>query len=206
MASILRTTVRVSLAVFVGMSLYLIATFISLWSAGRFQTDERAEAIVVMGAAQYDGVPSQMLESRLQHALTLFEDGMAPVIAVTGGKKEGDRFTEASTSRRWLMDRGVPSSAIIFEDKGTSTWDSLSKLAPVLRDANIDHVLVSTDQWHVQRSVLSLRELGFSATASPVPNGVWTSVFRSPMKYAKEIIGVGVGRLISFKTLLSITG
>ncbi len=189
-----------------GIAFYFLTVFISIWTAGRTNSNTNAEAIVVMGAAQYDGVPSQMLESRLQHALNLYEDNRAPVIAVTGGKREGDRFTEAETSKRWLTERGVPQTAIIMESSGTSTWESLSNLAPVLQDANIQKVLVSTDQWHVQRSVLSLRELGFSATASPIPNGLWNGVVRSPVKYAKEIFGVGVGRIVGFKTLLSITG
>lgn len=206
MASFLRSTARISLAVSAGMALYFFATFASLVCAGRFTTQKTADAIVVMGAAQYDGVPSKMLERRLQHALQLFNDARAPVIAVTGGKKQGDRFTEAATSRRWLTDRGVPRSGIIMESSGSSTWESLSNLAPVLHEANIHNVLVSTDQWHVQRSVLSLRELGFSATASPISNNWFADISRSPVKYVKETIGVSVGRLLGFKTLLSITG
>lgn len=191
---------------FVGTLLYCAVVFTSLVTAGRNQNDTSAQAIVVMGAAQYDGVPSNMLKARLEHALTLFKEKRAPVIAVTGGKMQGDRFTEAATSRRWLTDRGVPASSIIMESKGASTWESLNNLAPVLRSANITSVLVSTDQWHVQRSVLSLRELGFTATPSPVASGIVSNVFRWPLKYVKETVGVALGRVVSFKTLLSITG
>ena len=85
------------------------------------------DAIVVMGAAQYDGRPSPQLAARLDHAVSLWNDGLAPMVIVTGGNQEGDRFTEASTSAAYLVERGVPSSAIVQEDAGSTTHDSLDR-------------------------------------------------------------------------------
>ena len=154
-----------------------------------------------MGAAQYDGTPSPMLEARLAHALELYNAGYASRIAVTGGKQSGDRFTEAATSRRWLKDRGVPVENIFGEATGRSTWESLQNLSPVLREQGMQRVIISTSAWHVQRSVLTLRELGFTTIASGAPSS-------TPDAYRelKETIGVSLGRIIGFKRLFSITG
>lgn len=188
------------------MFLYAVLTFVSILSVGRLDAGDPADAVVVMGAAQYDGTPSPMLESRLRHALDLYMQGRVKVIAVTGGKIPGDRFTEAAASRRWLTDRGVPSSVIIREDYGRSTWESLSSLAPILQKNNISSVLVSTDRWHMQRCLLSLRDLGIEAKASATDTSPLQGVQRAWVKYAKETVGVGLGRIIGFDRLLSITG
>lgn len=188
------------------MCLYVAITFISIVSVGHSDTGGTADAVVVMGAAQYDGTPSPLLESRLQHALDLYNQGRVRIIAVTGGKIPGDRFTEAAASRRWLTDRGVPSSAIIREDVGRSTWESLSSLAPVLRMNNISSVLVSTDRWHMQRCLLSLRDLSIEAKPSATATSPLQGVQRAWGKYVKETVGVSLGRIIGFDRLLSITG
>ena len=201
-----RSSFRVACAVVIAMCLYAAITFVSILSVGHSDNGEPADAVVVMGAAQYDGTPSPLLESRLQHALDLYRQGRVRFIAVTGGKIPGDRFTEAATSRRWLTDRGVPASAIIREDVGRSTWESLSSLVPVLRQNNISSVVVSTDRWHMQRCVLSLRDLGIQAQPSATDTSPLQGARRAWGKYLKETIGVGLGRIIGFDRLLTITG
>lgn len=188
------------------MCLYTTITFISILYVGHSDAGENADAVVVMGAAQYDGTPSPLLESRLQHALDLYNQGRVKIIAVTGGKIPGDRFTEAAASRRWLTDRGVPSTVIIREDVGRSTWESLSSLAPVLRKNNISSVLVSTDRWHMQRCLLSLRDLDVTAYSSATATSPLRGAQRAWGKYVKETAGVSLGRIIGFDRLLSITG
>ena len=201
-----RSAFRISCAMAIAMCVYAAITFVSILSVGHSDAGESADAVVVMGAAQYDGTPSPLLESRLQHALDLFKQGRVRIIAVTGGKLPDDRFTEAAASRRWLMDRGVPSSVIIREDVGRSTWESLQSLAPVLRSNKIQSVLVSTDRWHMQRCVLSLRELGMRTMPSATVTSPLQGAQRAWGKYAKETIGVGLGRIIGFDRLLTITG
>jgi uncharacterized SAM-binding protein YcdF (DUF218 family) len=201
-----RSSFRVASAVAIAMFLYAIMTFFSILSVGHSDKGESADAVVVMGAAQYDGTPSPLLVSRLQHALDLYKQGRVRIIAVTGGKLPADRFTEAATSHRWLTDRGVPSSVIIREDIGRSTWESLKSLAPVLQSNKIQSVLVSTDRWHMQRCVLSLRELGIRAMPSATATSPLQGAQRAWGKYVKETAGVGLGRIIGFDRLLSITG
>lgn len=201
-----KSSLRIAFAVAIAMVLYAGLTFITVLTVGHTDAGEKAEAVVVMGAAQYDGTPSPLLESRLQHALEIYQKGRVSFIAVTGGKMPGDRFTEAATSRRWLTDRGVPAAAIFGEDQGRSTWESLDYLAAVLQARGVSNVLVSTDHWHMQRCVLSLRELGIQAEPSATSTSPLQGIKRAWGKYAKETIGVAVGRIIGFDRLLSITG
>ena len=205
----MRAFVRSALVLTVGVCLALVSyvgiAAVSLKWAGTHQYKKTVDAIVVMGAAQYDGVPSPLLESRLQHALDLWKQKQAPVIAVTGGKRPGDRFTEGDTSRRWLTDRGVPVADIIVESVGQSTWESIKNLAPLLNNAEIRSVVVVSSSWHVQRAALSLEDLGFSAHSSASPDGV-LSGSTEKSKLIREIAGVSLGRIIGFGTLFDITG
>jgi uncharacterized SAM-binding protein YcdF (DUF218 family) len=199
----LRSAFTIALATALAMFLYVMFIATSVMWAGSHNTTQNADAIVVMGAAQYDGIPSPLLESRLAHALELWIAKRAPLIAVTGGKRVGDRFTEAATSRRWLTDRGVPASSIVSEESGTSTWQSLENLSPVLSQADVGSVIAVSSSWHVERVTLSLRELGFTASSS-APTG---STGREALtKTAKEVVGVAIGRIIGFGALFDITG
>lgn len=202
----MKSVFRIACAVVVAMALYVGLTFITVLTVGHSDSGEKADAVVVMGAAQYDGTPSPLLESRLQHALDVYQEGRVSFIAVTGGKMIGDRFTEAAASRRWLTDRGVPASVIFGEDEGRSTWESLNKLSTVLAARNISHVVVSTDRWHMQRCLLSLREMGIHAQPSATSTSPLQGMKRAWGKYVKETVGVAVGRIIGFDRLLSITG
>jgi uncharacterized SAM-binding protein YcdF (DUF218 family) len=95
----------------------------------------RADAIVVLGAAQYDGRPSPVLRARLDHAVALYHGGFAPRLIVTGGNRRGDRATEAGVGRQYALARGVPDSAILIESEGRSTRESLRAAAVLLRHA-----------------------------------------------------------------------
>ena len=137
------------------------------WQA---RTDEArpADAIVVMGAAQYNGRPSPVFRARLEHALDLYNRGLAPVIVVTGGSSPGDQFTEGDTAAAWLADRGVPPEAVLVEREGRNTWDSVQGVPALLPVEGSDVIAVS-DGFHLFRSELMLRELGYSAYSSAAP-------------------------------------
>jgi uncharacterized SAM-binding protein YcdF (DUF218 family) len=205
----MRAFVRSALVLTVGACLGLVSyggiAAASLAWTGKHQDTEVVDAIVVMGAAQYDGAPSPLLASRLEHALDQWKQKKAPLIAVTGGKRSGDRFTEGDTSRRWLTDRGVPAARIIVESVGHSTWESVENLAPLLSEAKVHSVVVVSSSWHVQRAELSLEELGFRAYSSASPDGV-LSGSSEKSKLIREIAGVSLGRIIGFATLFDITG
>ena len=205
MCAFVRSALVLTVGVCIALVSYVGIAAVTLTWAGTHQYTKTVDAIVVMGAAQYDGVPSPLLASRLQHALDLWKQKQAPVIAVTGGKRAGDRFTEGDTSRRWLTDRGVPAANIIVESVGRSTWESIENLSPLLNNANLHSVVVVSSSWHVQRAELSLEELGFRAHSSASPDGV-LSGSSEKSKLIREIAGVCLGRVIGFGTLFDITG
>ncbi|HZI44640.1 MAG TPA: YdcF family protein [Ilumatobacter sp.] len=185
--------------------LYYVVTLIQVVRAGRQTDPSPAEAIVVLGAAQYDGRPSPQLAARLDHALELYEQGVAPVVMVTGGNQPGDRFTEAEASAEYLVDRGVPETAIMREDEGRTTYESLDAAADQLRDAGLDEVVLVTDPYHSLRSRLIAEEVGLDADLSPTPTSVVTgwSSFRRELA---EAGGVAIGRIIGFDRLSDLTG
>ena len=117
---------QVLAGVFALVALYFLVTLWQVWSTGRSDEARAVDAIVVMGAAQYDGRPSPQLEARLDHVVDLWPDGNAPLVVVTGGNRPGDRFTEAEASANYLEEAGIPESAILQEGEGTSSYESLA--------------------------------------------------------------------------------
>ena len=130
--------------------------------------DQRsAGAIVVLGAAQYDGRPSAVFAARLDHAVDLYLAGIAPYLVVTGGKLEGDRTTEAAVARAYALERGVPADRILMEDLGRSTLESLRGVAEVLRESGIRNAVFVSDRTHMLRVLLMARDQGIEAWGSP---------------------------------------
>jgi uncharacterized SAM-binding protein YcdF (DUF218 family) len=148
-----------------------VAGFMSaIYLEARSDEARQVDAIVVMGAAQYNGRPSEVLAARLDHALMLYEQGYAPVIIVTGGKMDGDVYTEAGTSEQYLLDRGVPQSAIFMEDEGRDTWASMQGVAEVADARGIESVLIVSDGFHLFRSERMAGAVGLDAYTSPAPD------------------------------------
>lgn len=200
-----RWWLRVALVIVAALLAYYL---ISLWQvvrAGRPNEPDRAEAIVVLGAAQYDGRPSPQLAARLDHAADLFDAGVASVVMVTGGNRPGDRFTEAEASANYLVDHGVPVDAILREDQGSTTYESLAAASDVLLAAGLDEVVLVTDPYHSLRSRLIAGEVGLDAVTSPTPTSVVTG-WESFERHVIEAGGVAVGRIIGFERLSGITG
>ena len=124
-----------------------------LWHASRDRAD-KAEAIVVLGAAQYRGRPSPVLRARLDHAIGLYARGLAPRIALTGGTAEGDTASEALVSRAYLLQAGVPDSVLLLENEGRTTSQSLTRVAQMLRSRDLERVILVSDPFHVFRASL----------------------------------------------------
>ena len=139
-----------------------------IWDQSHNDEVRAADAIVVLGAAQYNGRPSPILQARLDHALYLYEEQLSPTVIVTGGKREGDRFAEADAAEMYLEGEGVPSEAILAEDEGTTTLESLERVHEMSLDAGIDTVLLVSDPLHSERVKTMAQDLGFEeAWTSP---------------------------------------
>jgi uncharacterized SAM-binding protein YcdF (DUF218 family) len=177
---------------------YVGVTFVQVWMASRRDGDRSAEAIVVLGAAQYDCRPSPVLQERLDHALEMYEAGTAKTIVVTGGRQEGDRCTEATASAEYLLAAGVPDADVLREVRGTNSWESLAAAARILRDEGMTQVVLVTDGYHALRVQAIADELGLDASVSPSGNG------GSVRDYVEETAAVAVGRIIGFRRLVDL--
>ena len=196
-----RSLRRFSLWCAVALALYVVVTFAQVVLAGRQQLTSSAEAIVVLGAAQYDGRPSPQLEGRLLTAIDLWNDGSAKYFIVSGGRQEGDRFTEAETSRNVALDSGVPDSNILFEDEGTTTWESLQGVAQIVQQYEISSVILVTDPYHAMRASLIAKRSGINvAGVAPVQDSV-VSGFSSLRRHLIETAGVAIGRVTGFQQI-----
>jgi|APMI01.1.fsa_nt_gi uncharacterized SAM-binding protein YcdF (DUF218 family) len=154
-----------------------------------------ADAIVVLGAAQYGGRPSPVLRSRLDHALALWKDGQAPRVVVTGGRRPGDLISEAAASRRYLVRRGVPNQAILLEPAGRTSLASVegaASLLGALRDSTPrgradglpthPRVLLVSDPFHMLRLDVLARLYGMQPLPSPTRTSP-ISANRAVMEY-----------------------
>ena len=184
---------------------YLVVSLAQVWWVGRQHFAGRADAIVVMGAAQYDGRPSPQLQARLDQVIVLWNEGAAPVVIVTGGNQPGDRFTEASTSSEYLQERGVPASAILSEDSGRSSWESLQNVAELADRHGIGSVILVSDPFHSLRIRLMAEELGLRADTSSTRTSPVRG-FAAFEKHVQEAGGVALGRVLGFERTESLLG
>jgi uncharacterized SAM-binding protein YcdF (DUF218 family) len=130
-----------------------------------------SDAIIVLGAAQWNGRPSDVFEARLERALDLYEDGYAPLIVVTGGNQPGDIYTEGEVGEAWLQQRGVPDDAIVVENSSRSTLGNLEGARESLGDRDVGSVIIVSDGFHLFRAKVMARHLGWTAHGVPVDDG-----------------------------------
>jgi len=159
---------RLLLATLVGVTLLAAYTTFRIWQQG--DRDDRAvpvDAVVVLGAAQYDGVPSDVFRARITHAIELVLNGVADRLVVTGGRLPGDRFSEAGVARALALANGIPADHILAETTGRDTRSSLVNVAEVLRREGLHRALFVSDRTHMLRVLVIARELGIEAYGSP---------------------------------------
>jgi uncharacterized SAM-binding protein YcdF (DUF218 family) len=146
-------------------------TAFRVWYVARADDRQPVDAVVVLGAAQYDGQPSSILAARLRHAQALYDDGLAPRIVTTGGSRAGDTYTEAEAGRRYLIGRGVPAAAVVAVGEGTDTLGSLRAADALARRDGWSTALVVSDPWHSLRARTMARDSGLAAWTSPTRSG-----------------------------------
>jgi uncharacterized SAM-binding protein YcdF (DUF218 family) len=179
---------------------YYVITVYQVWRASRHDGAQPSEAIIVLGAAQYNGKPSPVFKARLDHAADLYNDGIAPTIVVTGGKIPGDRFTEAGAGADYLHTLGIPDDAILRETTSRNSWESLRASARFLKARGATRVVLVSDPFHSLRIRLIAEENGLDATTSPTH----TSPIHGLAAW-RRILGEGVrvaaGRIFGFGRL-----
>ena len=156
-----------------GLAILLVgvaATTFRIWQQGEQDERRPADAIVVLGAAQYDGRPSPVFEARLGHAVDLWKAGLAHTFVVTGGRIPGDTTTEAAVARAYAIAHGVPADAIIGEDQARNTLGSMRSVAALMRDHGLHTALFVSDPTHMLRVLRMAADLGIEGYGSPTPS------------------------------------
>ena len=181
--SALRWAPRIVLGALVVALLLVGGTAVRVWQLGR--TDERqpVDMIVVLGAAQYDGEPSPVFRARLQHALELYEEGVAPRIVTVGGAAAGGAFTEAQAGEQWLVENGVPGQALLPVDEGRDTFESFEAVAAVAEQRGWRSAVLVSDPWHSLRSRTMASDVGLDATTSPTKRGPVVQTRETQFRY-----------------------
>jgi uncharacterized SAM-binding protein YcdF (DUF218 family) len=156
----------------------LVATFAAVWRAAHTDdasTVERADAILVLGAAEYDGRPSPVFAGRLEHAQLLYDQQRAPLVMVLGGGQPGDITTEAEAGRDYLVEQGLPADAVVAEPVGHSTLESLRAAASYMRDHGLQSAFLVSDPWHNLRVRRMASDLGIDGFVSATWHSAATS-------------------------------
>jgi uncharacterized SAM-binding protein YcdF (DUF218 family) len=180
---------------------YAALSIFAVWSAVRADDRyEKFDAIIVLGAAQYNGKPSPVLKRRLDHALLIYKSHRKSLVVVTGGRQQGDKTTEASAAAKYLIKRGVPDARIEREVQGTDTYESIAASARFLKRARITRVLFVTDGYHAARVRGIGREVGLKSFVSSVGGA------GSASRLARESLAVGLGELVSYRRLSAFLG
>ena len=153
-------------------ALFVAATAAHVWYFARSDDRAPADTIFVLGSAQYDGVPSNWLASRLNHAADLYNEGVAPTIVTVGGKAEGDRYTEAQAGKNYLVDSlGIPAEAVVEINEGVDTLTSAQAFASLAPEYGWGSSVVVTDPSHSLRATEMVEDQGMEAWGSPTRQG-----------------------------------
>jgi uncharacterized SAM-binding protein YcdF (DUF218 family) len=156
----------------------LIALVIPTWAIARTwyvannETIRKADAIVVMGAAQLDGRPGEVLTARLKETKRIYDNNFAPRIFTLGAGAPGDRFTEAGSGKNWLASQGIPRRVITAVTKGRDTFTSIEAFSTAARKSKVRDIIIVTDPYHCLRSITMAEDKGFTASCSPTRVGI----------------------------------
>ncbi|WP_409333059.1 YdcF family protein [Trujillonella humicola] len=151
--------------------LLIASTAAAIWWTARQDSRPASDAIVVLGSAQYNGVPSSIFEARLEHALRLYGAGVAPVVVTVGGKAAGDQFTEAEAGQQYLARSGIPAGALLAVEEGVDTLESMRAVGRVFAERGWTTAVLVTDPWHAMRAERMAEDAGIEAESSPTRQG-----------------------------------
>ena len=187
------------LAVVLLLSSLLWAAYLALQVVAAGERDERrpADAVVVLGTGEIWGWPSSPFSARLDHALSLYEDGVAPLVIVAGGDPEGDSYTEAAAGGRYLEHHGLPSEALLTVG-GDNTYQNLLETKTLAEREGLESVLLVSERFHMLRSLVMAEDLGMQAYGSPTStsprdhNPAWRFYYtlREVAAYAAYVLGL----------------
>lgn len=182
-------------SVLVGL-LLVSGTAYHVWHVARADERRPVDILVVLGAAQYHGEPSDVLRSRLEQVLGLYQQGLAGHVVTVGGRQTGDEYTEAQASKRWLVERGVPADRIVEVDEGSDTLGSMDAVADLAAERGWRTSLIVSDPWHLLRAQTMAEDFGLRAWSSATRDGPTGQTFEAQASYiARETTAMVYYRL-----------
>jgi uncharacterized SAM-binding protein YcdF (DUF218 family) len=194
---------RVFAAAVLAVLLVIASTALAIWWNARQDSRQDADAIVVLGSAQYNGVPSSIFAARLEHAKNLYEAGVAPVIVTVGGKATGDQFTEAEAGRDYLASEGIPRDALLAVPEGVDTLESMRVVSTAFDERGWHSAVLVTDPWHAMRAERMAQDAGIEAQSSPTRQGPAVQTRATQFRY---ILRETAAYLVYRATGASVTG
>lgn len=184
--------------VLLALAIYLTVIADQVRRQSTLNDAQPADAIVVLGAAEYRGRPSPVLEARLRHALALYASKMGTYVITTGGAGGDPRFTEGEVGRNFLLSHGVPTEAIVMENEAESTMHSTVAVAEIMHRMNLRSCIVVSDGYHLFRVKQMLQHRGIRVFTSPrpertrTPSEEWRLYYRQAMGYLLWQVGIHV--------------
>jgi vancomycin permeability regulator SanA len=166
-----KLAVKILAATLALVLLVLLGTATRVWWFARQDDHRVSDAIVVLGAAQFNGRPSSVFTARLVHARDLYKLKVAPRIITVGGNRVGDRYTEASAGKAWLTQHGVPAARIVAVGTGSDTLTSLKAVEHRMQQGSWSTAVIVTDPWHSLRARAMATDQGIDAAMSPTRQG-----------------------------------
>lgn len=177
------STRRIIVALGIASLACYAASFIAVFLTSRQDQRQPVDAIVVLGAAQYNGKPSPVLRARLDHAVDLYKEGLAPAVVVTGGIGEGDRVSEATVGRQYLVQHSIPEAAVVVRPEGRSTQASIRSLEQWAKAHEVKRVLLVSDPFHMLRLRLEAGRTELQAFTSPTRSSPISAKWKSELLF-----------------------
>jgi uncharacterized SAM-binding protein YcdF (DUF218 family) len=165
---VIRRIIAAILLIVIAVPLYAVGV---TWQAANNTLTRKGDVIVVLGAAQLDGRPGEVLEARLIEAKRIYDLGLAPQIITVGAGAPGDRTTEAASGKYWLTTNGIKSKKVTALEIGRDTWVSTENYVKFMKIKDMKDVIVVTDPYHCRRAMTMANDLGVVASCSPVKTG-----------------------------------
>jgi len=165
---VIRRVIAAILLVVIAVPLYALGV---TWQAANNTLTRKGDVIVVLGAAQLNGRPGEVLEARLMEAKRIYDLGLAPRIITVGAGAPGDRTTEAASGKYWLSTNGIKSKNITALEVGRDTWVSTENYVKFMKVKDMKDVIIVTDPFHCRRAMTMANDLGAIASCSPVKSG-----------------------------------
>lgn len=180
------------------LCVYLVSLSIRIGRESTHDDAQKSDLIIVMGAAEYRGRPSPVLRARLDHAIALWRQRKAPYILTTGGAGGDPTFTEAEVGRSYLIDRGIPATAILTEKGGSTTMQSISAAAEIMNRMELKSCILVSDGYHIFRAKRMLQYRGIQVFGSPRDAGqrnekhLWLLYLRQAIGFALWKAGITI--------------